>query len=101
MHIAVRRYSAEPELFNDLKQRIEGDFVPDLKRIDGFAAYYVVVTGSETFDTISCFETADGEKKSTQLAADFVKRAFPGRRIERVTVDEGPCIIEQHAPVHA
>jgi hypothetical protein len=98
MHIAVRRYSAEAEVVRHLKDRIEAEFFPDLKRLDGFIAYYVFSTGPDTFDTISIFEDQEGEKESTQLAAEFVKRTFPGKRIERVTLDEGPCIVH-HATV--
>jgi hypothetical protein len=98
MHIAVRRYSAEDEIIRDLKERIEDGFFPDLKRLEGFIGYYVFSTGPGTFDTISIFEDQEGERESTQLAVEFVKRTFPGKRIERVTLDEGPCIVH-HATV--
>jgi hypothetical protein len=101
MHIAVRRYTAEPEVLRDLKDRIERDFFPQLKHVNGFIAYYVVSTGTNTFDTISCFEDQEGERKSTQLAAEFVQRTWPNHQIERVTLDEGPCLLEHHAPVPA
>jgi hypothetical protein len=101
MHVAIRRYSMDPEVLRDLKSRIEADFLPELKRVTGFVSYYVVTTGSDTLDTISCFETREGERKSTQLAAEFVRRNYPEKRVERVGIDEGPCIIEQHAAVLA
>ncbi len=101
MHVAIRRYSVDPEVFRDLKARLEADYVPGLKHVNGFISYYAVTTGSETLDTISIFETKEGERKSTELAEEFVKRNYPDRRIARVTLDEGPCIVEHHAPVPA
>lgn len=101
MHVAIRRYSLEPDVYADLKARLEADFVPQLKHIPGFISYYAVATSAQTLDTISVFETKEGERQSTELAVDFVQRNYPGKRIERVTLDEGPCLVEHHAPVHA
>jgi len=97
MHVAVRRYSADPRIFTDLKARLEADFVPHLKHLDGFISYYAVRTGEAALDTISVFETKEGELESTRLAAEFVKRNYAEMQIERVGVDDGPCIIEHHA----
>jgi hypothetical protein len=101
MHVAVRRYAVDPDLFSDLKERLDADFIPQLKGVDGFISYYAVASGPETLDTISVFETRDGERKSTELAMDFVNRNYPNKRVERVTLDEGPCIAEYHARVPA
>lgn len=99
VHIAIRRYSVDPEIYRDLKTRLETDFVPNLRSLDGFVSYYAINTGPDTLDTVSIFETKDGERKSTQLAAEFVKRNYPDTRVERINLDEGPCIVEHHAAV--
>ena len=101
MHVAVRRYSLDPDIYDDLKERLEADFVPSLRHIDGFIAYYAVRTGNETLDTISVFETQDGERKSTQLATEFAKRNYPEKRVTRISLDEGSCLVEHHAPIPA
>lgn len=97
MHVAVRRYSADPRIFSDLKARLESDFVPYLRHLDGFISYYAVRTGEASLDTISVFETKEGELESTRLAAEFVKRNYEEMQVERVGVYEGPCITEHHA----
>lgn len=99
MHVAIRRYSLEPQIYQDLKARLEADFVPGLKHVEGFISYYAVVTGADTLDTVSVFETKEGERRSTQLATEFVQRNYAGKRIERVTLEEGECLVEHHAPV--
>lgn len=101
MHVAVRRYSADPEIFSDLKARLEADFVPYLKHVSGFISYYAVRTGEGSLDTISIFETREGEIESTRIAAEFVKRNYENLRVERIGVDEGACIVEHHASVPA
>lgn len=101
MHVAVRRYSSDPVIFLDLATRLEADFVPYLRKLEGFISYYAVRTGETSLDTISVFETRESEIESTRLAAEFVKRNYENLRVERVGVDEGPCLVEHHAKVPA
>jgi len=97
MHVAVRRYSADPIIFNTLKSRLEDDFVPKLKQIRGYVAYYAIKTGPETLCTVSVFETEDGERASTQLSGEFVAQNYSTIKTERLSVDEGACIVEHRA----
>jgi hypothetical protein len=100
MHVAIRRYSADPTIFNDLMDKLNTDFVPQIKRIPGFSAYYAIKTSLETLATVSVFESEEGEKASNKLAIEFVKKNYPNMKVQRVTLDEGASIIELHA-VHA
>ena len=69
--------------------------------MDGFISYYAVRTGEDALDTISIFETKEGERKSTELAAQFVQRNYPNESVERITLDEGPCLVSLQAAVPA
>ncbi|HZZ64850.1 MAG TPA: hypothetical protein VFE17_05080 [Candidatus Baltobacteraceae bacterium] len=99
MHIAVRRYAVDPEVLRDLKSRLAADFVPRLETVDGFISYYAVQTGTDHLDTISVFESKEGERESTRLATEFVERNYPTSKIERISLDEGPCMVEHHSGV--
>lgn len=101
MHVAIRRYSLDPDVYRDLKVLLETDFLPHLRHVEGFISYYAVYTGADTLDTVSVFETKEGERESTRLAAEFVKRNYPDKAIKRLNLDEGPCIVEHHAAVPA
>lgn len=101
MHVAIRRYSLSPEVQNDLKQRLDADFVPRLRNVKGFVSYYAVSTGPESLVTVSVFETKEEEQESTRLATDFVQRNYANQKIERIGLDEGPCIVQHHAAIPA
>ena len=101
MHVAIRRYSHDPEVQKDLKERLEADFVPGLRSVDGFVSYYAVSIGPESLVTISVFESKEGERESTQLATEFIQRNYPNRKVDRIGLDEGPCVVEHHAAVPA
>jgi len=97
MHVAVRRYRADPLIFNTLKARLEDEFVPKLKHIPGYVAYYAIKTGTDTLCTVSIFETQQGERASTQLSGEFVAQNYSTIKTERLSVDEGTCIVEHRA----
>ena len=94
MHVAVRRYTSDPAIFNTLKGKLEDDFIPKLKQLPGFVAYYAVKTGPDSLCTVSVFETQDGERESTRLSGEFVAQNYSTIKTERLSVDEGACIAE-------
>lgn len=100
MNVAIRRYTGDPSKVSELKSRIESQFVPDLMKIPGFRAYYVVDCGGGNVATISVFETAAGERESTREAVEFVKK-YESENFQRISLDEGTAIIEHHSGVPA
>ena len=94
MYVAIRRYKLDPEAYGELQEKLETGFLPDVQQIDGFSAYYAVKTGPDTLSTVSVFETQEGERESTKLAAEFVRTQFPDTRVQRLAVDEGTCFAE-------
>jgi hypothetical protein len=100
MNVAIRRYTGDANRVSELKSQIEANFVPELMKIPGFSAYYVVDCGGGNVSTISVFETEAGERESTRIAVEFVKQ-YVGQTFTRTAVDEGSAIIERHAPIPA
>jgi hypothetical protein len=72
VYIAVRRYEGvtDPE-----EARIAREvFVPIVREIPGFAAYYDVDAGDGVMVSISVFERKEAEEESTFRAGDFVAK---------------------------
>jgi excisionase family DNA binding protein len=73
MYASIRRYRVEPDSSAEVVQRVNQTFVPLLKEVDGFAAYYILEKDG-IITTISLFEEQDGAKESDRLAAEWFKR---------------------------
>ena len=74
MYVAVRRYQTEPGSIDELARRAQQGFVPLMRQVPGFVAYYGVDAGNNVIVTISIFQDQAGAEESNRRAADWVKQ---------------------------
>jgi hypothetical protein len=72
VYAAVRRYEGVTDPVED-PRRVREEFVPLLKDMPGFVAYYEVDAGNGVMVTFSVFEDRAGEEASTERTAEWVK----------------------------
>ena len=82
MHASVRRYKVRD--IDALVDKVESEFVDQVKEIDGFVGYYVIDGGDGTAASVTVGETAEAVAESTRRAAGWVRdsavRPRRGRR---------------------
>ncbi len=74
MHASIRRYRVEPGSSAGVIQRVNQTFVPLLKEVRGFVAYYILEAEDGVITTISLFEDQDGADESDRLAVEWFKQ---------------------------
>ncbi len=72
MYAALRRYEGVTDP-GEAGRRVAEGFVPLLKEIPGFVAYYWVDSGGGVMVSTSVFEDRAGADASTETAADWVR----------------------------
>lgn len=72
MYAVVRRYEGVTDPAEAGRQVNEG-FVPLLRQVQGFVAYYWIDAGSGLMVSTSVFQDRAGAEESTDRAADFVR----------------------------
>lgn len=72
MYATVRRYEGVTDPA-EAGRRVNEGFVPLLRRVPGFVAYYWVDAGDRVMVSTSVFEDQAGAEESTKRAADFVR----------------------------
>jgi hypothetical protein len=72
MYAVVRRYDGVTDPAEAGRRVMEG-FVPLLRDVSGFVAYYWVNAGDGVMVSTSVFQDQAGEEESTKRAADFVR----------------------------
>ena len=72
MYATIRRYEGVADPAED-RRRVREEFVPLLKDMPGFVAYYEIDAGNGVMATISVFEDQAGEEASTERAAEWVR----------------------------
>ena len=74
MYAAIRRYTIKSGSADLVTQRAQEGFVPLIRNMAGFVAYYGVVSEDNVVTTISLFTDQAGEAESTRRAAEWVKQ---------------------------
>jgi hypothetical protein len=72
MYAAVRRYGGVTDPA-EAGRRVKEGFVPLIREVPGFVAYYWIDAGDGAMVSTSVFEDRTGAEESTKRAADFVR----------------------------
>lgn len=72
MYAAVRRYEGVTDSA-EAARRVNEGFVPLIRQVSGFVAYYFVDAGGGVMVSTSVFEDQAGAEESTKRAADYVR----------------------------
>ncbi|WP_374778127.1 hypothetical protein OG756_40200 [Streptomyces sp. NBC_01310] len=72
MYAAVRRYEGVTDP-NEAGRLVKEGFVPLMRQVPGFVAYYWVDAGDGVMVSTSVFQDRAGAEESVSRAADFVR----------------------------
>ena len=74
MYAAIRRYQVDPGSVDEVTRGINEDFLPIIKEVSGFQAYYAVDAGGGRLATVSVFDDQAGAEESSRMAADYIRQ---------------------------
>ena len=74
MYAVLRQYKIKAGSADTVSKRAQEGFVPIIKGLPGFVAYYGVVVNDTTLFTVSIFDDQAGEERSTREAATWVNQ---------------------------
>ena len=74
MHAAIRQYQVDPGSVDEIIRGVNEGFLPIIKDVYGFQAYYALDAGGGRLATVSVFEDRAGAEESTRLAADYIRQ---------------------------
>jgi len=74
MHATIRRYEGvDATRTNELTGKINETLVPELRKLPGFAGYYLVEADNGVMSSLGLFETAAQAEESTKLVAQWIR----------------------------
>jgi hypothetical protein len=74
MHAATRIYQVDPGSVDEFRRGVNEGFLPIIKDVYGFQAYYAIDAGGGRMATVSVFEDRAGAEESTRMAADWIRQ---------------------------
>ena len=90
MYAAVRHYHFDAGNSAKIDKAVKDDFVPLIKKAEGFIRYYWLDNGKGEAASISVFETKAGADESIQLAARYIKDHLSKLMTQKPEIVEGP-----------
>ena len=83
MHATIRRYEGvDAARTTEVSAKVNETLVPELRKLPGFAGYYLIEAGNGVISSLGLFETPEQGEASSKLASSWVRdekleAAFP------------------------
>jgi hypothetical protein len=73
MHATIRRYEGvDMARTNEVTGKVNEKLVPELRKLPGFAGYYLIEAGNGVLSSLNLFETADQADESSKIVAQWI-----------------------------
>jgi hypothetical protein len=74
MHATIRRYEGvDTARTNELTGKVNEKLVPELRKLPGFAGYYLIEADNGVMSSLGIFETAEQADESTKVVAQWIQ----------------------------
>ena len=97
MYAAIRRYQLDTGSVQEVERQINEGYLPAIKEVSGFQAYYAVDAGDGRLTTVSVFEDQAGAEESTRKAADYVRQNMASLVPDPPEVLQGEVVAQEAA----
>ena len=73
MHATIRRYEGvDVTRINEVVDKVNETLVPELRKLPGFAGYYLIEGSSGVLSSLGLFETSEQADESTMLVSKWI-----------------------------
>ena len=73
MHATIRRYEGvDTTRTNEVASKVEQTLVPQLRKLPGFAGYYLIEAGNGVLSSLGLFETSEQAGESTKVVSKWI-----------------------------
>ena len=73
MHATIRRYEGvDTTRTNEVASKVEQTLVPQLRKLPGFAGYYLIEADNGVLSSLGLFQTADQGDESTKVVSKWM-----------------------------
>ncbi len=90
MYASVRQYRSDD--IQEVARRAQDGFVPIVREVPGFSAYYIVDGGDGSFTTITVAEDEAGVEESVAKASEWVRESAADLVEGAPTVSNGEVV---------
>ena len=99
MHATIRRYEGvDAARTNELTGKVNEKLVPQLRKLPGFAGYYLIEAGNGVLSSLGLFETLAQADESTKLVSKWITDENFGKAIPNAPkITSGKVVAQSNA----
>ncbi len=94
MYASIRRYVVHPGSIGEIARQVNKGFLPILRDLPGFVAYYVVDAWHGTGICFSIFEDQAGAERSAAASREYVKENLASLFLNPPEIMDGPVVVK-------
>ena len=73
MHATIRRYEGvDTTRTNEVTGKVKETLVPQLRKLPGFAGYYLIEAGNGVLSSLGLFQTSEQGDESTKIVSKWI-----------------------------
>jgi hypothetical protein len=73
MHATIRRYEGvDTTRTNEVASKVKETLVPQLRKLPGFAGYYLIEADNGVMSSLGLFQTSDQGDESTKIVSKWI-----------------------------
>jgi hypothetical protein len=73
MHATIRRYEGvDTTRTNEVTSKVKETLVPQLRKLPGFAGYYLIEAGNGVLSSLGLFQTSEQGDESTKVVSKWI-----------------------------
>jgi hypothetical protein len=97
MHATIRRYEGvDAARTDEVAGKVNETLVPQLRKLPGFAGYYLIEAGNGVLSSLGLFETPEQAEESTKLVSKWITDENFG-----TAIPNAPTITNGHVVAHS
>jgi len=97
MHAVIRRYKVRLGTVASAAKHAETSLLPEMNRLPGFVAYYLLDAGDSVLASISVCATPEGADAAAALAASWFRSDWPSFKIIPPEITDGEVLVHAEA----
>jgi len=97
MHAVIRRYKVRLGTVASAAKHAETSLLPQMNRLPGFVAYYLLDAGDSVLASISVCATPEGADAAAALAASWFRSDWPSFKLIPPEITDGEVLVHAEA----
>ena len=97
MYASLRQWRLDGDRFDEVRGKAQETVVPEMRRMEGFVAYYLVRLAEDRGFSVTIFQDREGADEANRVVAGLIRRELPDAFAEPPQIAVGEIVVDATA----